>query len=104
MAKDKQPPPDHPGNIRGRISALKSLARIQAKAKVKAMGGNYDAALKTRLTSLGPQLKKLRARLKKVSGKAAPATPSKRKTKIVPAPKSVAVPAGSDLLSQLSGL
>jgi hypothetical protein len=79
----KKPPPDHPGNIRGRMSELRS----RAKDKARSSGA---ADIETAADKLcEKEMKKLRARLKKVAHLDIPVTKETRKPRKTapPAPK-----------------
>jgi len=76
MRAPKKPPPDTEGNLRGRIRAVKTLARQCARTDE----GDYERALGRHLKAAEPQLKALRARLAAVRG-GAPSSPAATRAK-----------------------
>lgn len=80
MKPPKKPPPDNEGNVLGRIRALKISVHRQAAMDTKE-GGDYDKALAKHMRAAETQLKKLRARLKKVR-RDQPVTPPTVKQKL----------------------
>ena len=76
----KKPPPDHPGNIRGRMSEL----RIQAKNQVRSSGAKDIEAAADKACE--KEMKKLRGRMKKVAHLDIPVTKEPRKSRRGPPP------------------
>lgn len=59
MSPPKKPPPDDVGNLRGRMQALRLIARQRARMDE----GEYVRALGRRMKEIEPQLNALRKRL-----------------------------------------
>lgn len=110
MKPPKKPPPDNVGNVRGRIRALKMMARSHARVAAK-QGGDYERALAKEMRARESQFKKLRVRLAKVPP-VSETTPKKGAPKAAVTPqeppkkrRAATVPADyDDLLDALGGL
>lgn len=79
MRTPKKPPPDTVGNVRGRMSALRTSATQNARMSAKE-GQDFVKSLGKELKQIAPQMKKLKARLEKAR-KNAPASPAKPPSK-----------------------
>lgn len=71
MKSPKKPPPDTVGNLRGRMRALRTSARVAAGADARD-GADYERALAKHRKALEPRMADLRARLARVRKGGAP--------------------------------
>lgn len=97
MSPQKKPPPDDVGNLRGRMLALRTVARQRARMDE----GEHLRALGRRMKEIEPQLNALRRRLAAVRAAAAKDAPKPERT---PAAGTTVPAPDGDLLDALGSL